>query len=105
MTSPRGALVKPLPSQALVFKCRTWSVYRPGTVVQMVGIGRAQRADRDPDDDSVYIRAQCVHLKDCETFVHDWHREWWYFRAADLRPLTPAAARALDTLRAMERGQ
>jgi hypothetical protein len=77
--------------EGMMFECLSDVLYETGTVVEMIGIGRADYRDDDPASDDYkrpFIRAT----------AGEGVNDWWYFRSVDLRPLTAEACAAYAEL-------
>ncbi len=76
---------------ALLFEATNHSVYEPGTLVEAVGIGKNDPRDNPGEfSPGMFIYGRGVEDNDPPVDPED-NVHWMYFRAGDLRPLTPAA--------------
>lgn len=90
------------PREAIIFETTNHSVFPPGTLVEAVGYGKAERGDRDDDrPHRIFIRAMAVEPEKL-TAGND-ATMWWYFAAKDLHPLTARARRWYRALQIDER--
>lgn len=90
-------------SEAFLFETTNHSTYAPGTLVEAVMIGRS-RADDYPGERTYgsWIFGRGVFDVEAPTDDSDLC-PWWYFRADDLKPLTPAARRMYADLKRRNR--
>jgi len=76
---------------ALLFEATNHSVYEPGALVEAVGIGKEDPRDNPGEfSPGMWIYGRGLEDDDKPTDPEELCH-WMYFRAHDLRPLTPAA--------------